>query len=89
MRVTGSEMLAFLQEFFDGAGSTALESEEVDLFLDGDAAYPLGPYDETIQFEGQEPFTVHNYHFIRWEKEDGIWKIDRLLAGPRSAPPEG
>ena len=33
-----------------------------------------------------DPLIHDNYDFIRWEKEDGSWKIDRLLGGPREAP---
>ncbi len=89
LNVTLSDSAAFFEEAFNTLTVTAIEWDVFDLFIHGDVAYMILAYDETIQVEGQDPYTANNYGFVRWEKEDGVWKFDRLVAGPRDAPPEG
>ena len=88
MRVSGSEIPTVLAEMLETMTFTAYDVEILDWFIHGDVAYEISSYDETLQVEGQEVM-VRNYDFCRWEKEDGVWMIDRLVAGPRDAPPEG
>jgi ketosteroid isomerase-like protein len=88
-RVAGGDFLSFVSEFFAVGGVTATDHNVLDFFVHGDVAYWIMEIDETFQVEGMDPFTVMNYAFLRWEKEDGVWKIDRYLGGPRGAPPEG
>ena len=56
------------------------------MIVHGDVAYEVGEYDETLEVEGEQQ-TIQGYYFLRWEKgTDGVWRIDRLVAGPREAP---
>ena len=91
MDMRGSDLHDFFREFWGSGGEVftfSLESYEI--FVHGDVAYQIGQYDESFQFPGEEPAEAHNYFFMRWEKQaDGVWQIDRLVAGPREAPPEG
>jgi len=88
-RVGGGDFLSFVSEFFAIGRVTAVDHPVLDFFVHGDVAYWIMEIDETFEIEGMDPFTVMNYAFLRWEKEDGVWKIDRYLGGPRDAPPEG
>jgi ketosteroid isomerase-like protein len=88
LRVSGSEVPTFLAELLETTTFTAYDFEILEWFIHGDVAYYICSYDETLRVEGQEVM-VRNYDFARWEKEDGVWMIDRLFAGPRDAPPEG
>ncbi len=91
MDLAGSDLHDFFREFWGSGGevfSFGLESYEI--FVHGDVAYQIGQYDESFQFPGEEPAEAHNYFFTRWERgADGVWQIDRLVAGPREAPAEG
>ena len=84
--VSGDELPDFFRELFSTAQLTSFDIEAYDQFVHGDAAYELGEYDETVEIEGEQQ-TVHGYYFLRWEKgTDGVWRIDRAVAGPREAP---
>ncbi len=90
MNLSGGEIPAFGQEFFGGGGQVfSLDLESQEIFVHGSVAYQIGQYDEAFQMPGADRMMVQNYFFARWEMEDGIWKIDRFLAGPREAPTEG
>jgi ketosteroid isomerase-like protein len=90
MDLRGDDLFDFVREMFaSGADFTVFDAEPLETFVHGDVAYQIGQYDEAFQVPGAEPGEVHNYNFTRWVKEDGVWKIDRLLAGPREALPEG
>ena len=80
---------AVREMFASGIDISIFDEEPFETFVHGDVAYQIGQFDEAFQLPGAEPEEVHNYNFIRWVKEDGVWKIDRFLAGPRDAPPEG
>ena len=88
VRVSGSEIPTLLAEMLETMTLTAYDVEILDWFIHGDIAYGICSYDETYRVEGQE-VVERNYDFHRWEKEDGVWMVDRLLVGPRDAPPEG
>lgn len=78
---------AYLEEILGQARVLSLDIEPYETFVHGDAVYEIGQYDETIQLEGQDPVTVANYYSLRWERgTDGLWRIDRFIAGPRAAP---
>lgn len=86
VNVAGDEVGDFLREFFETGRALSFDLEAYDRFVHGDVAYELGEYDETVEVEGEEE-TVQNYYFLRWEKgADGVWRFDRLVAGPREAP---
>ncbi|MFG1690650.1 YybH family protein [Gemmatimonadota bacterium] len=91
MDMAGRDLFDSFGEFWGSGGEIftfALESYEV--FVHGDVAYQIGQYDESFQFPGAEPAEAHNYCFMRFEKNaDGVWQIDRLVAGPREAPADG
>ena len=88
VRVSGGEIPTLLAEMLESMTLKAYDVETLDWFIHGDVAYGLFSYDETYQVEGQE-VVERNYDFARWEKEDGVWKVARVLIGPREAPPEG
>jgi ketosteroid isomerase-like protein len=88
VRVSGSEISTFVAELLETATFTDYDVEILDWFIHGDVAYEISSYDETLLVEGQEVM-VRNFDFVRWEKVNGVWMIDRLVAGPRDAPPEG
>jgi hypothetical protein len=77
-----------MEEVLETVDYTDYNFETIDWFIHGDVAYTVGSYDETFQVEGQE-VVARNYGFSRWEKVDGVWMMDRLVAGPRDAPPDG
>jgi len=61
-----------------------------ELFVHGDIAYGIYEWSETVQMEGEsEAETTISNCFTRWKKEDGVWKFDRDVCGPRDAPAEG
>ena len=88
VRVSGSEIQNFMAEYMETMTFLTWEGEYLDWFIHGDVAYEISSYDETYLVDGQE-VVVSNYEFVRLEKVDGVWMIDRLVAGPRDAPPEG
>jgi ketosteroid isomerase-like protein len=76
---------------FLGSGGRLLtfDVESYETFVHGEVAYQLGQVVMSIQFAGQEPMEVANRYFSRWEKQaDGMWKISRVLSGPRDTPGE-
>lgn len=84
-----SGMATFVREFFATGDVLGLDVRASDVFVHGDLAYQFGEYDEEIQAEGGEPTMIRNYFAARWERgEDGVWRIDRFVAGPREAPAE-
>ena len=86
---TAEDLAAFLEEDFPSMTYSGLSMEPLDLFVHGDVAYFIYEYSGTIQTEGQEPESMINNCFTRFEKEDGVWKFDRDVCGPRDAPAEG
>jgi ketosteroid isomerase-like protein len=79
------------QEVWGSGGAiTAFEVGPSDTFVHGNAAYQVGQIRETLQFPGGEPEEFYNNFFARWEKgPDGVWRVDRFVAGPVDAPAEG
>jgi hypothetical protein len=88
VRVSGSEIRSFLAEFVETMTLTTWEGEYLDWFIHGDVAYEICSYDETYLVEGQEVL-MRGHGFTRWEKVNGVWMVDRMMAGPRDAPEEG
>ena len=88
VRIEGSEIPSFMEEVFGTYRYTSWDNTVLDLFVHGDVAYAISEYNEVAEAEGQESMIVNNYSFIRLEKVDGSWKVDRLLGGPRNASPE-
>lgn len=84
---SGEEFRQYVRDFFAGGKVTSIDIQPYERFVHGDVAYEMGQYDETAQVQGQPPMTFKNYYFARWERgEDGQWRFDRLVAGPRAAP---
>ncbi len=79
----------FLQAAVEATSVTGLEVRRRDIFVHGDVAYEIFEADESMLVEGQGSARRELYGFFRWEKGGGVWKMDRLVAGPREAPPEG
>jgi ketosteroid isomerase-like protein len=77
---------------FLGSGGKLLrmDMEPFEIFVHGDVAYQLGQVEITIQFEGQDSTDMATRFFSRWEKQpDGMWRISRILSGPKDAPTQG
>jgi ketosteroid isomerase-like protein len=91
MDLSGSDLFDFARDFWaDGGQVLTFEMESSEVFVHGDAAYQIGQYDESLQFPDGAQLEVANFFFVRWEKQrDGMWRISRLMAGPREAPAEG
>jgi ketosteroid isomerase-like protein len=88
VRVTGEELPTFMEGILEAVDYLDYNFEVLEWFIHGDVAYSIASYDETFVVEGQE-MVARNYGFSRWEKVDGVWMMDRLVAGPRDAPEEG
>jgi ketosteroid isomerase-like protein len=72
-----------LTSIFETYDITAFESIRRDLFIHGDVAYDFGDFDETFVVGGDTTMFM-GYYAIRWERgAEGVWKMDRLVAGPR------
>ena len=84
---SGEAFRQYIREFLATGKVVSLDIQPYDRFVHGDVAYETGQYDETAQIPGQSPMVFKNYYFSRWERgEDGLWRIDRFVAGPRDAP---
>jgi ketosteroid isomerase-like protein len=89
VNVRGKEQRAFVVEALSGLGITAFQIDFLDLFVHGEAAYTIFQFSITSEVEGQEPQDLLFNSFVRFVKEDGVWKPHREVVGPRDAPPEG
>lgn len=89
MNARRDDLQSLVVAFFSTVTVTDINAELLELFVHGDAAYGIYEYSATTQMEGQEPVTDISNCFTRWEKEDGVWKFDRDVCGPRDAPVEG
>jgi ketosteroid isomerase-like protein len=89
MNLRGSDLHAVAKDFFrSGVKDYSLHVDSFEIFVHGDVAYQIGQYDESYQMPGEERTEDRNYFFAKWKKEDGTWKIDRIVAGAREAPAE-
>lgn len=84
----GPGLTQFTEEFFGGGGQvTSARFHRADLFVHGDAAYDLGRYEEAAEYADGSTETVTGNYFLRWQRcGDGLWRIDRFVAGPVEAP---
>jgi ketosteroid isomerase-like protein len=89
VNLAGEDLRAVVAEVYSTMTFTDINAELLELFVHGSAAYGIYEYSVTSQMEGQDPVTEISNCFIRWEKEDGVWKFDREVCGPRDAPTEG
>jgi ketosteroid isomerase-like protein len=89
MNVTREGFEERMVEGFQTEKWTEVEYKLIELFVHGDAAYTIGEWSGTLQVEGQEPVSVVWNCFSRFEKEDGVWKDEAEVCGPRDTPPEG
>ena len=88
MDMAGNDFIEFGKEFFGTGGRViSLDMESYDLFVHGDVAYQMGQFDEDFRPPGKDPVHVENHFFARWVKaDDGSWRLNRFMAGPRAAP---
>lgn len=89
MNFTRDELQDWVVEAFQTTSWTGFEIRPIEFFVHGDAAYTISEVSETFQMEGQEAASAVWNCFTRFEREDGIWRADRDVCGPRDAPPEG
>jgi len=87
--LAGNDLRAFVAEVLPTMTITGYYVELLEVFVHGDVAYLMGEWSEAVGIEGQEPELQVSNCFTRLEKEDGVWKFDRDVCGPRDAPPEG
>ena len=87
--VTGGEIASLHEGALENVGSIEYDFEIGELFVHGDVAYTIHVETVTVHSAGQEPVTMASNAFVRWTKEDGVWKIHRAVVGPRDAPAEG
>lgn len=86
LTATGEELRSTMRGMLAEAELTRFEFQRVDLFVHDGAAYEIGTYEEVIETPDGETVVEGNV-FVRWEQgEDGRWRIDRVVAGPRNAP---
>ncbi len=86
MDLSHDELGEFLRDLFSTGGVVSVDFEAYDQFVHGEVAYEVGQYDETVEVEGEQQM-IQGYYFVRWEKgTDAVWRIDRVVAGPREAP---
>lgn len=82
----GDELRTTMRGMLAEAEVTRFEFQRMDLFVHDGAAYEIGTYEEVIETADGENVVEGNV-FVRWEQgEDGRWRIDRVVAGPRDAP---
>jgi len=89
MNFERNELQTAMEEYLQAATWTEVDGKVLEVFVDGDAAYAISELSETIQMEGQETESHISNCFSRFVKEDGAWKVDRDLCGPKDASPEG
>jgi uncharacterized protein (TIGR02246 family) len=88
--LTGNEFFNWVREFFEtGTEWHTFNVESLEVFVHGDAAYQIAQLDETATLGTGEPLESHVNLFARWLNVGGTWRIDRYVAGPREALPEG
>ena len=87
----GIDLHEFMRGFWEGGGQvSSFDIQSLEIFVHGDVAYQIAQYDESYQLPGGEPAEAHGNMFIRWvEEPDGVWRISRMVVGPRDALPEG
>lgn len=86
LAAAGDELRSTMRAMLAEAEVTRFEFQRTDLFAHDGAAYEIGTYEEVIETEDGETVVEGNV-FVRWEEgEDGRWRIDRVVAGPRDAP---
>jgi ketosteroid isomerase-like protein len=90
MNLRGNDLRDTVREIFD-SGTEILEwnVRPAETFVHGRVAYQMGEMDEALQPPGAGPTEREGYSFVRWENEGAVWRIDRLVVGPRDAPAEG
>lgn len=89
MNFTRYELEDWVVEAFQTITWTGFEAKPVELFVYGDTAYTIYVVSIAYQMEGEGPVSETSNCFTRWEKEGGVWKVDRDMCGPRDAPAEG
>jgi len=88
MNLDKNELQAAMAEMLQSWTWTSYDVDLKDLFVHDDAAYAIYQISETFQEEGQEPGSENWNCFTRWQKEDGMWRVDRDVCGLRDTPPE-
>jgi ketosteroid isomerase-like protein len=91
MDLSGEPFFDYVREFFDsGVDFLSFTPRSFEVFVHGSAAYQIGQYDEAATLGTGEEAEWHEHFFVRWVRgDDGVWRINRFVAAPREAPPEG
>ncbi len=84
--LSGSGVGELFTELFSTSNYKSFDTQRHGLFIHEGAAYEVGIYDEVIETDGEEQ-VIAGIFFLRWELgDDGQWRMDQIVAGPRDAP---
>jgi ketosteroid isomerase-like protein len=86
---TLDDIVVHYTEAIEAGNFLAFDFSPLDAWVQGDAAFILNEVDISYEVEDMGVSTFPYYSFMRLVREDGAWKIQRNVAGPRDAPPEG
>ncbi|MCH7562421.1 MAG: DUF4440 domain-containing protein [Gemmatimonadetes bacterium] len=84
--LSGAGVRELFTELFSTSKFISFETQRHGLFIHEGAAYEVGIYDEVLETDGEEE-VIAGIFFLRWELgDDGQWRMDQIVAGPRDAP---
>ena len=84
--LSGPGVRELFTEILSTSDFISFDTQRHGLFIHEGAAYEVGIYDEVLETDGEEE-VVAGIFFLRWELgDDGQWRIDQVVAGPRDEP---
>jgi len=84
--LSGSGVGELMAEILSTSKVNSFDTQRHGLFIHEGAAYEVGIYDEVFETDGEEQVFAGIF-FLRWELgDDGQWRMDQIVAGPRDAP---
>ena len=84
--LSGPGVRDLFTEILSTSDFISFDTQRHGLFIHEGAAYEVGIYDEVLETDGEEE-VIAGIFFLRWELgDDGQWRIDQIVAGPRDAP---
>ena len=84
--LSGPGIRELFTEILSTSNFISFDTQRHGLFIHEGAAYEVGIYDEVIETDGEEQ-VIAGFFFLRWELgDDGQWRMDQIVAGPRDEP---